>query len=60
MKRNRFWAAVSKVLAVVTVTLITALLLVPGASAASKSEPWVQLGEADPIGVPGLCHLRSH
>ncbi len=36
MKSNQFWAAVSKFLAAMTVTLILTLLLVPGASAASK------------------------
>jgi uncharacterized repeat protein (TIGR03803 family) len=36
MKRNSFWAAVSKVLAVMTVTLIVVLILPPGASAAVK------------------------
>jgi len=34
--KNRFWAAVCKVLAVVTVTLIMALILAPGASAKGK------------------------
>ncbi len=34
MKRNQFWAAVSKVLAVMTVTLIMASILAPGAWAA--------------------------
>ena len=38
MKRERslFWAVVSKVLAVTTLTLIVALILVPGAWAAGK------------------------
>ena len=36
MKTNKFWTAVSKVLAVVTIALIVVLILVPGASAASK------------------------
>jgi uncharacterized repeat protein (TIGR03803 family) len=35
MKSNQFWTAVSKVLAVITVTLIMALMLAPGAWAAS-------------------------
>jgi uncharacterized repeat protein (TIGR03803 family) len=35
MKSNQFWAAVSKALAVMTVTLIMALMLAPGAWAAS-------------------------
>ena len=35
MKSNQFWAAVSKALAVMTVTLIIALMLAPGAWAAS-------------------------
>jgi uncharacterized repeat protein (TIGR03803 family) len=34
--QNQFWPAVSKALAVMTLTLITALILVPGASAAGK------------------------
>ena len=34
MKRKSFWTAVSKALAVVTVTLMVALILAPGASAA--------------------------
>ncbi len=36
MKRNRFWTAVSKVLAVTAVTLIMASILAPGAWAAGK------------------------
>jgi len=36
MQTNKFWTAVSKVLAVVTFTLITALILAPGAWAASR------------------------
>jgi uncharacterized repeat protein (TIGR03803 family) len=36
MKGNQFWTAVSKVLLVLTTTLITALVLAPGAWAASK------------------------
>jgi uncharacterized repeat protein (TIGR03803 family) len=36
MKSNPFWAAVSKALAVTTATLIMALILAPGASAAGK------------------------
>jgi uncharacterized repeat protein (TIGR03803 family) len=36
MKSNQFWAAVSKALAVMTVTLIMALMLAPGAWAAGK------------------------
>jgi uncharacterized repeat protein (TIGR03803 family) len=36
MKTNQFWAAVCKVLAVMTATLIMALILAPGASAAPK------------------------
>ena len=35
MKTNRFWTAVSKVSAAMTVTLIVALILVPGARAAA-------------------------
>jgi len=36
MKSNKFWASVSKPMAAVTLTLITILLLAPGAWAASK------------------------
>ena len=36
MKSNQFWTAVSKVLAVMTATLIIALILAPGAWAAGK------------------------
>ncbi len=36
MKPNQFWTAVSKVLAVMTATLIIALILAPGARAAGK------------------------
>jgi len=36
MKRNRFWAAVSKVLAVIAVTLIITLVLASGAGAANQ------------------------
>jgi uncharacterized repeat protein (TIGR03803 family) len=36
MQNNRFWAAVSRVLEVMTVTLIAALILAPGALAAAK------------------------
>ena len=36
MNRNKFWAAVGRVLAVVTVTLLVILMLAPGAVATSK------------------------
>jgi uncharacterized repeat protein (TIGR03803 family) len=36
MKKNRFWAAMSRALAVVTIALIVILMLAPGASAAAK------------------------
>lgn len=36
MKNNKFWAAVSKALAVIAATLIMALILAPGAWAASR------------------------
>jgi uncharacterized repeat protein (TIGR03803 family) len=38
MQNNRFWAAVSRVLEVMTVTLIAALILAPGARAASTEK----------------------
>ena len=36
MKTNKFWTVVSKALAVIAVTLVVALILAPGASAANK------------------------
>jgi uncharacterized repeat protein (TIGR03803 family) len=36
MKTNKFWTVLSKALAVITVTLVTALILAPSAWAASK------------------------
>jgi len=38
MSSNKFWAAISKVLAVAAVTLIVSLMLVPGAAAASAEK----------------------
>ncbi len=52
MKRNQFWAAISEVLAVMTVTIIMASMLAPGASAAGK--PWVQLAKLTPSDCPDL------
>jgi len=47
MKSNQFWTAVSKALAVITVTLIVALMLAPGAWAASKYEILHKFTRAD-------------
>ena len=47
MKRDKFWAACSSVLSVVTVALIVILVLAPGASAASYKVLYRFTGGAD-------------
>jgi uncharacterized repeat protein (TIGR03803 family) len=56
MKSNQFWTAVSKVLAVITVTLIMALMLAPGAWAASTYKTLYKF-TGDPDGDTPLAAL---
>ena len=56
MKSNQFWAAVSEALAVMTVTLIMALMLAPGAWAASKYKTLYKF-TGDPDGDTPLAAL---
>ena len=58
MKHNNFWAAVSKTLAAVTITIIVTLLLAPAAGAASKYKVLYNFHGERRIRTPGRPHLR--